>query len=186
MGTNLSSNLLGMMTTPAEEVFWRFFIRLSIAFCERTVLGVRNKRIIPIPTKKNLFDIGGWASFDFKVKIYPYKSIHYICVLYDSQIFWYCFLSFYVLHKLFLSTSCHKLMIIFLKKPKDLFRKWFIYNCNELINEADILYNEAKQKKIYIDDLYYIQSMNHYINKYEKFKEKQIRQYITDLKEYIK
>jgi hypothetical protein len=59
-------------------------------------------------------------------------------------------------------------------------------NCNELINEANILYNEAKQKKIYIDDLYYIQSMNHYINKYEKFKEKQIRQYITDLKEYIK
>jgi len=59
-------------------------------------------------------------------------------------------------------------------------------NCNELINEANILYNEAKQKKINIDDLYYIQSMNHYINKYEKFKEKQIRQYITDLKEYIK
>jgi hypothetical protein len=59
-------------------------------------------------------------------------------------------------------------------------------DCNDLIQEANILYCEAKEKELYKDDIYYIQSMNKYINSYDKFKEKQIRQYITDLKEYIK
>ncbi len=58
-------------------------------------------------------------------------------------------------------------------------------NCNELINEANILYNTVKHRELYKDDLYYIQSMNHYINTYRNFKEKQIKQYITDLKDYI-
>ena len=59
-------------------------------------------------------------------------------------------------------------------------------NCYTLIKEANILYNEAKQKEMHEDDNYYIKSMHKYINSYEKFKEHQIKQYITDLKEYIK
>lgn len=59
-------------------------------------------------------------------------------------------------------------------------------DCNDLIQEANKLYEEAKYKELYKDDIYYIESMNKYINTYEKFKEKQIKQYITDLKEYIK
>lgn len=58
-------------------------------------------------------------------------------------------------------------------------------NCNELIREANILYNTVEYRNLYKDDLYYIQSMNRYINTYKNFKEKQIRQYITDLKDYI-
>ena len=59
-------------------------------------------------------------------------------------------------------------------------------DCNDLIQEANKLYQEAKENELYKDDIYYIQSMNKYINSYEKFKEKQIKQYITDLKDYIK
>ena len=59
-------------------------------------------------------------------------------------------------------------------------------NCDDLIKEANILYNLAKNKELYKDDLFYIESMNKYINSYEKFKEHQIKQYITDLEEYIK
>lgn len=59
-------------------------------------------------------------------------------------------------------------------------------DCNDLIQEANELYEEAKKKELYKDDIYYIESMNKYINTYDKFKEKQIKQYITDLKEYIK
>jgi hypothetical protein len=59
-------------------------------------------------------------------------------------------------------------------------------DCNDLIQEANKLYQEVKEKKLYKDDIYYIESMNKYINTYDKFKEKQIKQYITDLKEYIK
>jgi len=58
-------------------------------------------------------------------------------------------------------------------------------NCNELIREANILYNTVDYRNLYKDDLYYIQSMNRYINTYKNFKEKQIKQYITDLKYYI-
>jgi hypothetical protein len=58
-------------------------------------------------------------------------------------------------------------------------------NCNELIREANILYNTVDYRNLYKDDLYYIQSMNRYINTYKNFKEKQIKQYITDLKDYI-
>jgi len=59
-------------------------------------------------------------------------------------------------------------------------------DCNDLIQEANKLYQEAKEKELYKDDIYYIESMNKYINSYDKFKEKQIKQYITDLKDYIK
>jgi hypothetical protein len=59
-------------------------------------------------------------------------------------------------------------------------------DCYDLIQEANKLYQEAKEKELYKDDIYYIESMNKYINSYDKFKEKQIKQYITDLKEYIK
>ena len=58
-------------------------------------------------------------------------------------------------------------------------------DCYDLIQEANILYEIAKEKEIYKADLNYIESMNKYINTYDKFKEKQIKQYITDLKEYI-
>ena len=58
-------------------------------------------------------------------------------------------------------------------------------DCNDLIQEANKLYQEAKEKELYKDDIYYIESMNKYINSYDKFKEKQIKQYITDLNEYI-
>ena len=59
-------------------------------------------------------------------------------------------------------------------------------DCNDLIQEANELYEIAKYKELYKADLNYIESMNKYINTYEKFKEKQIKQYITDLKDYIK
>jgi len=59
-------------------------------------------------------------------------------------------------------------------------------DCNDLIQEANKLYEEAKEKELHNADLNYIESMNKYINTYEKFKEKQIKQYITDLKDYIK
>ncbi len=58
-------------------------------------------------------------------------------------------------------------------------------DCNDLIQEANILYEIAKNKRLRKADLNYIESMNKYINTYDKFKEKQIKQYITDLKEYI-
>lgn len=58
-------------------------------------------------------------------------------------------------------------------------------DCDDLIKEANILYEISKEKEIHKADLNYIESMNKYINTYDKFKEKQIKQYITDLKEYI-
>jgi hypothetical protein len=48
-------------------------------------------------------------------------------------------------------------------------------DCNELIKEANALYHIAIQKELNRDDLLYIQSMNKYINGYEKYKEKTIR-----------
>ena len=57
-------------------------------------------------------------------------------------------------------------------------------DCYDLIQEANKLYEITKEKELYKDDIYYIESMNKYINSYDKFKEKQIKQYITDLKDY--
>ena len=71
-------------------------------------------------------------------------------------------------------------------------------NCDNLIKEANILYKEFKEKQLYKEDkenkekqLYkedinYIESMNIYINSYDRHKQQQIKQYITDLQEYIK
>lgn len=58
-------------------------------------------------------------------------------------------------------------------------------DCNQLIKEANALYEIAIQKELNRDDLLYIESMNKYINGYEKYKEKTIRTYINDLREYI-
>ena len=57
--------------------------------------------------------------------------------------------------------------------------------CDDLINDANILYNIAIKKKLNNDDILYITSMNKYINSYENYKESKIIQYIQDLNEYI-
>jgi hypothetical protein len=57
--------------------------------------------------------------------------------------------------------------------------------CDDLINDANILYNIAINKKLHNDDILYITSMNKYINSYENYKESKIKQYIQDLNEYI-
>ena len=57
--------------------------------------------------------------------------------------------------------------------------------CDDLINDANILYNIAINQKLHKDDILYITSMNQYINSYENFKESKIKQYIQDLNEYI-
>ena len=62
-------------------------------------------------------------------------------------------------------------------------------NCDELIKEANELYqtfmNCDNKTKLFKEDLNYIESMNNYINSYQNYKEKQIKQYIIDLHEYI-
>ena len=58
-------------------------------------------------------------------------------------------------------------------------------DCYDLIKEANILYEIAKKKEIHKADLNYIETMYKYINTYERFKERQIKQYIKDLQEYI-
>jgi hypothetical protein len=45
-------------------------------------------------------------------------------------------------------------------------------DCNELIKEANALYQKAIEKELNRDDLLYIESMNRYINGYDKYKEK--------------
>ena len=57
--------------------------------------------------------------------------------------------------------------------------------CDDLINDANILYNIAINQKLLNDDILYITSMNKYINSYENYKESKIKQYIQDLNEYI-
>ena len=57
--------------------------------------------------------------------------------------------------------------------------------CDDLINDANILYNIAINQKLHNDDILYITSMNKYINSYENYKESKIKQYIEDLNEYI-
>ena len=43
--------------------------------------------------------------------------------------------------------------------------------CDDLINDANILYNIAINQKLHNDDILYITSMNKYINSYENYKE---------------
>ena len=57
--------------------------------------------------------------------------------------------------------------------------------CDDLINDANILYNIAINKELHKDDILYITSMNKYINSYDNYKESKIKQYIQDLNEYI-
>ena len=59
-------------------------------------------------------------------------------------------------------------------------------DCYDLRQEANELYEIAKYKDLYKDDILYIETMNKYINSYDKYKEQQIKQYIKDLQEYIK
>ena len=66
-----------------------------------------------------------------------------------------------------------------------LFKSDLYIDCNDLIKEANILYQVAKQKEMHHDDILYIDSMNKYINTYDKFKERQIKQFIKDLQQYI-
>ncbi len=59
-------------------------------------------------------------------------------------------------------------------------------NCENLIEQANILYYIVKIKDILPkEDVYYIEDMHRYINKYKLFKERQVKQYITDLNGYI-
>ncbi len=57
--------------------------------------------------------------------------------------------------------------------------------CDDLIKDANILYNIAINKELHNDDILYITSMNKYINSYENYKQSKIKQYIQDLNEYI-
>ncbi len=57
--------------------------------------------------------------------------------------------------------------------------------CDDLIKDANILYNIAINKKLHNDDIFYITSMNKYINSYENYKQLKIKQYIQDLNKYI-
>ena len=52
--------------------------------------------------------------------------------------------------------------------------------CDDLIKDANILYNIAINQKLHNDDILYITSMNKYINSYENFKSSKIKQYIQD------
>lgn len=62
-------------------------------------------------------------------------------------------------------------------------------NCDDLIKEANELYQifmkSNNKTKLFKEDLNYIESMNKYINSFQYYKEKQIKQYIIDLNEYI-
>ena len=59
-------------------------------------------------------------------------------------------------------------------------------NCNILIKEANELYETAWKKEMSNDDRLYLISMNKYINKYQTFRERMIKEYIDDLKLIIK
>ena len=58
-------------------------------------------------------------------------------------------------------------------------------DCDENIKIANDLYLQAIQKDLSFDNKEYINSMNRYINKYSKYREKMINNYIDDLKEMI-
>jgi hypothetical protein len=53
-------------------------------------------------------------------------------------------------------------------------------NCDELMKEANILYNIVKDKDLHHDDKHYINSMNKYINTYKNFKVIEIEYVIYD------
>ena len=57
-------------------------------------------------------------------------------------------------------------------------------NCDSLIKQANLLYSTVNRAKLHKDDLYYVDDMNRYLNEYERFKEYQVQQYITDLNDY--
>jgi hypothetical protein len=57
-------------------------------------------------------------------------------------------------------------------------------NCDILILEANEIYKEIK-KENKNDYIYYFESMNKYINTYTYFKEKQIKEYIKEMKDYL-
>jgi hypothetical protein len=61
--------------------------------------------------------------------------------------------------------------------------------CDELIKEANELYQtfmkSDNKNKLFKEDLNYIETMNKYINSFQYYKERQIKQYIIDLHEYI-
>ncbi len=59
-------------------------------------------------------------------------------------------------------------------------------DCDENIKIANELYLQAIQKDLSFDNKEYINSMNRYINKYTKYRERMIKNYIDDLKEMIK
>lgn len=58
-------------------------------------------------------------------------------------------------------------------------------NCDELIKEANDLYKLVIEKEINNYYKNYFMSMNTYINKYKKFREKLIKTYIEDLNELL-
>jgi hypothetical protein len=58
-------------------------------------------------------------------------------------------------------------------------------DCDDLIIEANKLYLIAIKKNLSFDNLEYINSINRYINKYSKFREKIIKNYIEDLRAMI-
>lgn len=58
-------------------------------------------------------------------------------------------------------------------------------NCDDLIKEANELYEIALKKKINDYDLEYLISTNKYINKYKSFREELIKEYIDDLSAMI-
>lgn len=58
--------------------------------------------------------------------------------------------------------------------------------CDDLREEANKLYKSLGNKRgLNKEDYFYIEDMNKYLNKYETFKEHQIKQYIKDLNKYI-
>jgi hypothetical protein len=59
-------------------------------------------------------------------------------------------------------------------------------DCDENIKIANELYLQAIQKDLSFDNKEYINSMNRYMNKYTKYRERMIKNYIDDLKEMIK
>lgn len=63
-------------------------------------------------------------------------------------------------------------------------------NCYYLILQANYLYNNIKFKEnknlLHKDDLFYIEDTNRYINKYQLYRKKLIKNYIDDLYIYKK
>jgi len=58
-------------------------------------------------------------------------------------------------------------------------------NCDDLIKEANELYHLAIKKELNDDYRNYFNSINNYINTYQTFREKLIKEYIDDLNKLI-